>query len=83
MVAYVFTIIVVGIIGLIGYRMIFKKKTPSNMYTPYDDMVMGKKMMLKEITLHKIQNTISNMKKKAIKTRPYKRSCLYRFFEGL
>ncbi|SNT17463.1 Protein of unknown function [Bacillus sp. OK838] len=43
MVSYLFTIIVVGIIGLIGYRMIFKKKTPSSMYTPYDDMVMGKK----------------------------------------
>ncbi|MFD6442981.1 DUF3951 domain-containing protein [Peribacillus sp. NPDC060186] len=37
----------VGIIGLIGYRMIFKKKTPSNMYTPYDDMVMGKKDVVK------------------------------------
>ncbi|MDV7765941.1 DUF3951 domain-containing protein [Peribacillus sp. CSMR9] len=43
MVSYLFTIIVVGIIGLIGYSMIFKKKTPSSMYTPYDDMVMGKK----------------------------------------
>jgi hypothetical protein len=43
MVSYLFTIIVVGIIGLICYRMIFKKKTPSNMYTPYDDMVIGKK----------------------------------------
>ncbi|MGG4266610.1 DUF3951 domain-containing protein [Peribacillus simplex] len=43
MVSYLFTIIVVSIIGLICYRMIFKKKTPSNMYTPYDDMAMGKK----------------------------------------
>ncbi|MFP3509986.1 DUF3951 domain-containing protein [Peribacillus sp. SIMBA_075] len=43
MVSYLFTIVVVGIIGLIGYRMIFKKKTPSSMYTPYDDMIMGKK----------------------------------------
>ncbi|RRN73962.1 DUF3951 domain-containing protein [Peribacillus simplex] len=57
MVSYLFTIIVVGSIGLIGYRMIFKKKTPSSMYTPYDDMIMGKKMMLKETTMNKIQNT--------------------------
>ncbi|WP_353957964.1 DUF3951 domain-containing protein [Peribacillus simplex] len=77
MVSYLFTIIVVGIIGLIGYRMIFKKKTPSSMYTPYDDMIMGKKMMLKETTMNKIQNTISNMKKKAIKTKPFERICLY------
>ena len=24
-------------------KMIFKKKTPSNIYTPYDDLVTGKK----------------------------------------
>ncbi|WP_162878719.1 DUF3951 domain-containing protein [Peribacillus butanolivorans] len=60
MVAYVFTIIVVGIIGLIGYRMIFKKKTPSNMYTPYDDMVMGKKDDVKRN--HPAEDTKHNTK---------------------
>ncbi|MDP1418069.1 DUF3951 domain-containing protein [Peribacillus simplex] len=43
MVSFLFILIVVSITGLICYRMIFKRKTPSNMYTPYDDMVMGKK----------------------------------------
>ncbi|UZD48643.1 DUF3951 domain-containing protein [Peribacillus frigoritolerans] len=43
MVSSLFILIVVGIIGFSVYNMIFKKKTPSNMYTPYDDMIMGKK----------------------------------------
>ncbi|MFE4130599.1 DUF3951 domain-containing protein [Peribacillus sp. YIM B13482] len=77
MVSYLFTIIVVGSIGLIGYRMIFKKKTPSSMYTPYDDMIMGKKDDVKRNYHEQIQNTISNMKKKAIKTKPFERICLY------
>ncbi|MGE6377083.1 DUF3951 domain-containing protein [Peribacillus muralis] len=38
-----FMITVVGIIVLAGYKMMIKKKTPSNRYTPYDDMVMGRK----------------------------------------
>ncbi|MGE7878229.1 DUF3951 domain-containing protein [Peribacillus muralis] len=36
-----FMITVVGIIVLAGYKMMIKKKTPSNRYTPYDEMVMG------------------------------------------
>ncbi|MFJ7754664.1 DUF3951 domain-containing protein [Peribacillus muralis] len=38
-----FLITVVGIIVLVGYKMVIKKKTPSNRYTPYDEMVMGRK----------------------------------------
>ncbi|KWW21095.1 MULTISPECIES: DUF3951 domain-containing protein [Peribacillus] len=38
-----FPIAIVGLVGLVGFKMFFKKKTPSNGYTPYDDMVMGRK----------------------------------------
>ncbi|PJN88733.1 DUF3951 domain-containing protein [Bacillus sp. mrc49] len=38
-----FSIAIVGLVGLVGFRMVFKKKSPSNGYTPYDDMVMGRK----------------------------------------
>ncbi|MFJ7686048.1 DUF3951 domain-containing protein [Peribacillus butanolivorans] len=82
MVAYVFTIIVVGIIGLIGYRMIFKKKTPSNMYTPYDDMVMGKKDDVKRN--HPIEDTKHNIKYEEKNCRQDRiNGLVYSFFEGL
>lgn len=58
MVSSLFIIIVVGIIVLIGYRIIFKKKTPSNMYTPYDDMLMEKKEDVKRE--HPAQDTKHN-----------------------
>lgn len=45
--AYVYTLFVISIIGFVIYRMIKKKSTPSNRYTPYDDITMGKKIEVK------------------------------------
>ncbi|MFD9625517.1 DUF3951 domain-containing protein [Peribacillus muralis] len=49
MVSTLFILIVVAIIGLIGYRMIFKKKKPSNFYTPYDEVMETKDDAKREI----------------------------------
>lgn len=43
MIPSLFTLLIVGIIGFSVYKMIVKKKTPFNLYTPFDDMIMGKK----------------------------------------
>ncbi|MGN7299466.1 DUF3951 domain-containing protein [Ferdinandcohnia sp. SAFN-114] len=45
--AYVYTLFVISVIGFVIYRMIKKKSTPSNRYTPYDDITMGKKIEVK------------------------------------
>jgi hypothetical protein len=39
--SYVYTVFIIFVIGFIVYRMIKKKSTPSNRYTPYDDITMG------------------------------------------
>lgn len=45
--AYVYTLVVIFVIGFVIYRMIMKKSTPSNHYTPFDDMTMGNKIDMK------------------------------------
>jgi hypothetical protein len=32
------------VFGIILYRIIFKRKMPSNKYTPYDDITMGRQI---------------------------------------
>ncbi|MEK4013845.1 MULTISPECIES: DUF3951 domain-containing protein [Peribacillus] len=71
MVSSLFILIVVGIIGFTVYKMIFKKKTPSNMYTPYDDVVMGKKDDIKKVqppqdTKHNIEYEEKSDKDKTV-----------------
>ncbi|MGE7602430.1 DUF3951 domain-containing protein [Peribacillus sp. NPDC097675] len=44
---FVYAIFVISIIGLVCYRMIKKKSTPSYRYTPYDDITMGIKENIK------------------------------------
>jgi len=39
--AYVYTLFVISVIGFVCYRLIKKESTPSNRYTPYDDITMG------------------------------------------
>ncbi|WP_347941093.1 DUF3951 domain-containing protein [Peribacillus simplex] len=39
--AYVYTLFVISAIGFVCYRLLKKKSTPSNRYTPYDDITMG------------------------------------------
>jgi len=39
--AYVYTILIIFVVGFVCYRMIKKKSTPSNKFTPYDDITMG------------------------------------------
>ncbi|WP_099353203.1 DUF3951 domain-containing protein [Fredinandcohnia onubensis] len=46
--AYIYTLFVISVIGFIIYRTIKKKSTPSNRYTPYDDITMGKKIEVKQ-----------------------------------
>ena len=41
---YVYPIFIISVIGYICYRMFKKKSTPSNRYTPYDDITMGNKI---------------------------------------
>ena len=41
--AYVYTLFVISVIGFACYRLIIKKSTPANRYTPYDDITMGVK----------------------------------------
>lgn len=48
--AYVYTLFIIFVIGFIIYRMIKKKSTPSNNYTPYDDITMGYKIDMKRDT---------------------------------
>ncbi|QOR64863.1 DUF3951 domain-containing protein [Cytobacillus suaedae] len=45
--AYVYTLFVISVIGFVIYRMIKKKVTPSNRYTPFDDITTGNKVDLK------------------------------------
>jgi Protein of unknown function (DUF3951) len=45
--AYIYTLLVISVIGFVIYRLIKKKSTPSNRYTPYDDIIMGKKIEVK------------------------------------
>nr|WP_304217143.1 FeoB-associated Cys-rich membrane protein [Fredinandcohnia onubensis] len=45
--AYVYILIVISVIGFVIYRMIKKKSTSSNIYTQYDDVIMGKKIEVK------------------------------------
>jgi len=49
--AYVYTIFIVTVIGVICYRMIKQKKIPSNHYTPFDNITMGKKIDVKRTQL--------------------------------
>ena len=46
--AYLYTLFIISVIGFIGYRMIKRKSTPSNRYTPYDDITMGIKIDIKQ-----------------------------------
>lgn len=46
--AYVYTLFVISVIGFVMYRMIKKKVTPSNRYTPFDDIASGKKVDVKQ-----------------------------------
>ncbi|MBE4909883.1 hypothetical protein IMZ08_17750 [Bacillus luteolus] len=45
--AYVYSLFVISIIGFKIYRMLKKDSTPSNRYTPYDDITMGNKIDVK------------------------------------
>lgn len=47
--AYIYTLLVISVLGLICYRMIKKKSTPSNLYTPYDEITMGSKIDVKQV----------------------------------
>ncbi|RDI37221.1 DUF3951 domain-containing protein [Falsibacillus pallidus] len=39
--AFVYTIFIIAVIVFIFYRISKKKSTPSNRYTPYDNITMG------------------------------------------
>jgi hypothetical protein len=58
--AYIYTFLVLLIIGLICYRWIKKKSVPSNRYTPYDEITMGSKIEIKQDS--KIDDTKHNIK---------------------
>lgn len=38
---FVYTLLIIFVISFVCYRMINKKSTPSNRFTPYDDMTTG------------------------------------------
>jgi hypothetical protein len=40
--AYVYTFLLISVLGFTIYRIIKNKSLPSNRYTPYDDITMGK-----------------------------------------
>ncbi|MBS4174396.1 OadG family protein [Bacillus sp. FJAT-49736] len=40
---YVFLALIIIVIGFTLFKMIKKKSLPSNQYTPYDDIMFGKK----------------------------------------
>lgn len=46
--AYLYTLFIISVIGFICYRMIKRKSTPFNRYTPYDDITMGIKNDIKQ-----------------------------------
>jgi predicted thioesterase len=45
--AYVSTFFIIVVIGYICYRMFKRKSTPSNRYTPFDEITMGNKINVK------------------------------------
>ncbi len=49
--AYVYTLFVITVIGFVIYRMMKKKVTPSNRYTPFDDITTGNKVNMKHDSL--------------------------------
>ena len=62
---------VVGIIfyavvfGLILYRILFKRKMPSNKYTPYDDITMGRQInVMKDQPVYDTKHAIEYTEKK-------------------
>ncbi|WP_057914790.1 DUF3951 domain-containing protein [Peribacillus muralis] len=57
MVSTLLILTIVAIIGLIGYRMIFKKKKPSNLYTPYDEVMGPKDDAKREIPAQETKHT--------------------------
>ncbi|MBE4909855.1 DUF3951 domain-containing protein [Bacillus luteolus] len=46
--AYVYTLFVISVIGFVMYRMMKKKVTPSNRYTPFDTITTGNKVDAKQ-----------------------------------
>ncbi|PKR84642.1 DUF3951 domain-containing protein [Heyndrickxia camelliae] len=40
---YVFTLFIMVVLGFICYRIFKGKSVPSNQYTPYDDITVGKR----------------------------------------
>ncbi|MBP0725366.1 DUF3951 domain-containing protein [Bacillus sp. RG28] len=58
--AYIYTFLVLLIIGLICYRLINKKSVPPNRYTPYDEITIGSKIEIKQDIL--IDDTKHNIK---------------------
>jgi len=59
-VGYVFTLFIMVVLGFICYRIFKGKSVPSNQYTPYDDITVGKKVDIKRVnplhdTKHEIQ----------------------------
>jgi len=58
-VGYVFTLFILVVIGVVCYRIFKKKSVPSNQYTPYDDITIGKKIDIKrENPLHDTKHQI-------------------------
>lgn len=58
-VGYVFTLFIIVVIGFVCYRIFKGKSAPSNQYTPYDDITVGKKVDIKrDSPLHDTKHQI-------------------------
>ncbi|KQL52630.1 hypothetical protein AN964_03180 [Heyndrickxia shackletonii] len=56
---YFFILIIIVVIGVVCFRFFKRKSAPSNQYTPYDDITVGKKIEIKrDSPLHDTKHQI-------------------------